>query len=577
MLVKSFPYITKPFCYHYTKFRYNIKMIDNQSIEALKNSIDIVDVIGNFIELKKAGANYKAPCPFHGEKTPSFVVSPSKQIYHCFGCGAGGDAIKFLMDYEKLNYPEAIEKLASMFNFSLQYTKGTNQYADAKRVLEHIQIWYSKNLETNTTAKEYLHARGISQNSIEKFGIGYVGENQSVMNFLNSSLLPQPAALQAGIISQNEQGKYYARLTHRITFPIYQNNGSIVGFGGRTMNNHPAKYINSPQTKLFNKSRLLYGYHQAKDSIYKQKQVIVCEGYFDVIMLHQANFTQAVATLGTALTKEHLPLLKKGEPSILLAYDGDKAGIQAAIKASKLLSQEGFDGGVVLFPEGLDPADMVANDKISQLAELFRNPKPFIPFILESIVSSYDISNPKAKELAFAEIKELFSNLSEILKESYIPLASSLLGISPKLFGTQAILKNQFPSKHQQNKDDIAYLSILKTLIENPSLIQNVIEVLESSIFGTYQDIFQAIINNDMKHPQVLRLSVDETIKTLQENELHSMLCSILIRYYETKLKLIISNQNISYDKKSYWIRKIRTDIIPRLKKNELLFVSVDI
>ena len=551
-------------------------MIDNQSIENLKNSINIVDVIGSFIELKKAGANYKAPCPFHGEKTPSFVVSPTKQIYHCFGCGVGGDAIKFVMDYEKLTYPEAVEKLASMFNFSLSYTKGSSDYSDAKRVLDTIETWYVKNLEKNPNAKEYLHTRGISQNSIEKFGIGYVGHSQSVIDFLNSTHLPLPKAIEAGVLNRAEDGRVYARLTNRVTFPIYSASGSIVGFGGRTMDNHPAKYINSPQTKLFNKSRLLYGYHQAKESIYKHKQLIVCEGYLDVIMLHQAGFDNAVATLGTALTSEHLPLLRKGEPSIILAYDGDKAGVNAALKASMMLSSHNFDAKVVLFPDGQDPADMVKNQQINELAKLFREAKDIIPFVIESIASNYDLNNPRAKESAFVEIRNYLHSLSDIIKDSYIPFASSILGISSSLFGKKSITKSSQPTI-TKNSEDIAQLSILKTFIEKPDSINSVIDVLSPELFGKYSKLYNAIISNQKENPQIIRLQLDDSIKTLSEDELLQLIRTMLIRYYENLLKTIVQNPNIAFDKKSYLIRKIRADIIPTLKKGKLLFVSVDI
>jgi len=409
-------------------------MIDNASIESLKNSIDIVDVVGNFIELRKAGANYKANCPFHGEKTPSFVVSPSKQIYHCFGCGVGGDSIKFVMELEKLSYPEAIEKLASMYNFSLAYTKGSSDYSDAKRVLESIQTWYVNNLENNPTAKQYLLDRGIAQSSIQRFGIGYVPDGASVMHFLNSALLLLPKAVEAGIIAQGEGGGYYARLVERITFPIFSTSGAAVGFGGRTITNHPAKYINSPQTKLFNKSRLLYGYDLAKESIYKNKKLIVCEGYLDVVMFHQAGFTEAVASMGTALTPEHLPLLRKGDPKIILAYDGDKAGVAAALKAAQMLSVANFDGGVVLFPDGQDPADLIANGQSEEVAKLLREAKPLIPFVLEKIIYAYDLNDPRAKEAAFGAAKQFLEGLSQIIKDSYIPMAATLLGISPALF-----------------------------------------------------------------------------------------------------------------------------------------------
>ena len=545
-------------------------MIDNASIESLKNSIDIVDVVGSFIELKKAGANYKANCPFHGEKTPSFVVSPSKQIYHCFGCGVGGDSIKFVMELEKLSYPEAIEKLASMFNFSLNYTKGSSDYSDAKRVLEAIQTWYVKNLENNPVAKQYLLDRGIAQSSIERFGIGYVPDGNSVINFLNSALLPLPKAVDAGIIAQGEGGRYYARLVDRITFPIFSTSGAAVGFGGRTITNHPAKYINSPQTKLFNKSRLLYGYDLAKESIYKNRKLIVCEGYLDVVMFHQAGFTEAVATLGTALTTEHLPLLRKGDPKIILAYDGDKAGVAAALKAAQMLSASGFDGGVVLFPDGQDPADLIAKGQSEAVAKLLREAKPLIPFVLEKTIYAYDLNDPRAKEAAFGAAKQFLGGLSQIIKDAYIPMAATLLGVSPALFGSQT-QPSRARESFSQKRDDVAQLSILKTLLEKPELIDSVLDIIDVNMFGGYAAMFSALINGEKEHPHLMGLAVDETFQVMDESELQGVLRSFLIKHYDMKLKNIVADKTIPFEKKSFLIRKIKTDIIPRLKRGELV------
>ncbi|HEY9190890.1 MAG TPA: DNA primase [Sulfurovum sp.] len=546
-------------------------MIDNASIESLKNSIDIVDVIGSFIELRKAGANYKANCPFHGEKTPSFVVSPSKQIYHCFGCGVGGDSIKFVMELEKLSYPEAIEKLASMHNFSLTYTKGSSDYSDAKRVLEAVGQWYVKNLNHNETAMKYLLGRGISQNSIETFEIGYVPSGQEVMQFLQRALLPLPQAAEAGIIAPSENGSgYYARLVERITFPIYSTSGSLVGFGGRTITNHPAKYINSPQTKLFNKSQLLYGYHLAKESIYKNKKIIVCEGYLDVVMFHQAGFKEAVAGMGTALTPEHLPLLRKGDPKVVLAYDGDKAGVAAALKAAQMLSVAGFDGGVVLFPDGQDPADLIAKGESETVAKLLRNAKPLIPFVLEMIVSMYNLNDPRAKEAAFGAVKQYLDTLSQIIKDAYIPMAATLLGISPSLFGKGA---NPARAKESftQKKDDLEQLCILKTLIEHPSLVDNVLSVMDIDMFGPYAGLFTALINGEHAHPGLVGLSIDENVKVMDERELNSALIKILTIYYRNKLQGIPRDTAIPSDKKAFLLKKIKLDILPRLKKGELV------
>lgn len=547
-------------------------MIDNASIESLKNSIDIVDVIGNFIELRKAGANYKANCPFHGEQTPSFVVSPAKQIYHCFGCGVGGDSIKFVMELEKLSYPESIEKLASMHNFSLTYSKGTSDYSDAKRILEAVGQWYVKRLDQNPSARAYLLQRGISQNSIEQFAIGYVPKSQEVMQFLQQALLPLPKALEAGVIAQNESNKgFYARLVERITFPIHSSSGAIVGFGGRTISNHPAKYINSPQTKLFNKSRLLYGYHLAKESIYKNQKIIICEGYLDVVMFHQAGFTEAVAGMGTALTAEHLPLLRKGNPKVLLAYDGDKAGIAAALKASQMLSVSGFDGAVVLFPDGQDPADLIAKGQSSQVASLLRDAKALIAFVLEKLVAQYDLNDPYAKESAFTSIKEYLDTLSPIIKEVYIPMAATLLGISLSFFNRQTSpnIPQQTPISNQH--DDIAQLNILKTLIENPSLIDNVLALVDETLFGKYTPLFKALINQEQEHPNLIGLSMDENYKAMSEEELNQALRKFLIKLYKQKLQNISISQALAYAKKTYLIRQIRTDIIPRLERGELI------
>lgn len=546
-------------------------MIDNASIESLKNSIDIVDVIGSFIELRKAGANYKANCPFHGEKTPSFVVSPSKQIYHCFGCGVGGDSIKFVMELEKLSYPEAIEKLASMNNFSLNYTKGSSDYSDAKRVLESVGQWYVKNLNHNETAMKYLLDRGISQNSIETFEIGYVPSGQEVMQFLQSTLLPLPKAAEAGIIAQSENGSgYYARLVERITFPIYSTSASLVGFGGRTITNHPAKYINSPQTKLFNKSRLLYGYHLAKESIYKNKRIIICEGYLDVVMFHQAGFKEAVAGMGTALTTEHLPLLRKGDPKVTLAYDGDKAGVAAALKAAQMLSVAGFDGGVVLFPDGQDPADLIAKGQSETVAKLLREAKPLIPFVLEMIVSMYDLNDPRAKEAAFGAVKQYLETLSQIIKDAYIPMAATLVGISPSFFGKETNVARARES-FTQKRDDVGHLSILKTLIEQPNLIDNVLNVMDIDMFGAYAGLFSALINDEKENPALVGLSVDDSLEVMNEDELNSALIQLLTIYYRTKLKNIPRDESMTAEKKSFFLKKIKMDILPRLKKGELV------
>jgi len=550
-------------------------MIDNASIESLKSTLDIVDVIGNFIELRKIGGNYKANCPFHGEKTPSFTVSDAKQIYHCFGCGVGGDSIKFVMEFEKLSYPEAIEKLASMNNFSLSYTKGSSDYSQSKHLLESISKWYIKNLNQNSVATKYLEKRGISSRAIEKFSIGFVPSSKEVMQFLQQNILPIPQALESGIVAKSDDGgRYYARLVERITFPIHSTNGALVGFGGRTITNHPAKYINSPQTKIFNKSRLLYGYHLAKKSIYETKKIIICEGYLDVVMFHQAGFIQAVASMGTALTKDHIPLLRKGEPKVILAYDGDKAGINAGVKASEMLSIAGIDGGIVLFPDGQDPADLIADGKSELVASLLREAKLFTVFVLETIASSYNLYEPLEKENAFKEMKSYLEKLSPIIGDAYISTASSLLGIESSFFGTKTsiILKKE---NFRENKEGLAYLNILKTLIEVPLFLEIILPFMSVKDFHIYGEVFSKICNNEWEDSMLIRLSLDEKFKILTKDELIKNLNSLMMSKYITKLKEITGDSSIAMNKKVFLIKKIKMDILPRLKKGELVSLKL--
>jgi len=548
-------------------------LIDPSSIENLKNQLDIVDVIGNYIELQRAGANYKAICPFHDEKTPSFVVSPSKQIYHCFGCGASGDTIQFVMEYEKLSYPEAIEKLAREYNFTLSYTKNTqNSILDEKRVLENIQQWFFKNLTTKQI--DYLKQRGISDASIEKFGIGYAPTNQEVMSFLKQNFIPLPTAHALGLVAQDESGNFYSRFIERITFPIFSVNGMIIGFGGRTVTNHPAKYINSPQTKLFNKSRVLYGYHLAKQNIYTKKELILTEGYIDVVMFFQAGFDTAVATLGTALTREHLPLLKKGDPRVILAYDGDSAGVEAALKASKMLLLSNFEGGVVLFPEGKDPADMIAQNQKEEVARMLRNPKPFFEFIVDETIAKYNLTNPKQKENAFKEIHSFLNSLSEIAKDAFLPYAASALGVRASLFNNKN--QNNAIVALTKTKNDITELSIIKTVLENKHLLDTVLDVCSPLMFTAHSQEMQELCRENFSHPLLMKIDIDDSIVALSYEELKSSLLIILIKYY-TSLLQQLPKKDMEFDKKSKMLRKIKTKILPRLRAGELVsFEEID-
>lgn len=548
-------------------------MIAQDSIETLKTRLDIVDVVSNYVELKKAGVNFKAPCPFHDEKSPSFVVSPAKQIYHCFGCGVTGDPIRFVMEYEKLNYPEAIEKLASYYNFSLQYTTSGEKKSDT-RMLDKLNDWYKSLLDSNHTAQTYLKERGIFESSVEKFGIGYAPSSQETITYLKSHMFDLKEGVELGVIGQGDN-HLFARFIERITFPIRAANGSMVGFGGRTISGHQAKYVNSPQTKIFNKSRLLYAYDLAKESIYKNKEMIVTEGYLDVVMLHQAGFNNAVATLGTALTNEHLPLLRKGEPRITMAYDGDNAGLNAAIKASKLLSASGMDGGVVIFGEGLDPADMVKNAQIEELNHLLRHPKPFIEFVLEQSVHQFDLNNPKAKEEALHSGIAYLKTLSPLLQEEYRPYLAALLNVNKSVVRLQKAAQNQqVPQLSPLTQEDTWVLSLIKTIIEIPGTVDNILDYLDPSQLHLHAQEFSLAISGQNEHPLLIKIMLNENIKAFREEDLKNEMLTFLGNFYNKELKKVNMRKDMSFEKKAFYIRSYR-EKVNKLKRGELVPFSV--
>lgn len=524
-------------------------MIDPKSIEKLKNQIDIVDIIEHFVPVKKMGANYKCVCPFHDDKNPSMSISQSKQIFHCFACKAGGDAIKFVMDYEKLTYPEAIERIASLVNFSLEYTSDKlPAQKENKHILEKANAFYRSEFFKHEAAVRYIYSRGINDAMIEKFELGWAGDSASTIRLLQNENIEPKEALEVGIVKQNEKG-IYASFIERITFPIYAHTAKLVGFGGRTISDHPAKYVNSPQSMVFDKSKLLYGYHLARQSIFEKKQIIITEGYLDVIMLHFAGFTNAVAVLGTALTTNHLPLLKRGEISVVLCFDGDGAGIGAAIKSSRLLVQNEIDGSVVIIKDGADPADMVFAGRSDELKEMFDSGTELGEFYIEQIAKKYDISRPVQKQKCLEEIVEFTNSLKPIIAKSYESLVSKLLKIDIGSFNLSnqrysGIQNQKFANANKQNeqnsqkkeKTDLLELSILKSMLADKNYETIVLSELNEKFFLQHKNYFQAILLPKIESNAALirEIHVEESAKVASSEEsLREAIIKLKLKYYE--------------------------------------------
>lgn len=525
-------------------------MISKNSIENLKNIVDIADVVGSYIPLKKSGANFVCVCPFHNDKHPSMSISPSKGIYHCFSCKAGGDAIKFVMEYEKLGYVEAIEKLASIYNVALEYTSSKNEPKIDKKILENLNLHYKTLLYKNPEALNYLKHRSITDSIIEKWELGWAASSQNTLNLLQNENIEPKEALEVGVIKENENG-YYASFINRITFPIYNHLGRLVGFGGRTISDNPAKYINSPQSQIFDKSKIFYGYDKAKSEIYRSQSMVICEGYMDCIMLHAAGINNAVAVLGTALTQKHIPLIQRGDIKVTLSFDSDSAGINAAFKSARLLMEHQIDGKVVLISGGKDPAELVASGKEMELKEILKGGMELGEFYITQLVKNLNPKTPIEIAKSLKAIQEFSFGLNPIVADAYVPLVSTLLRIDPGSFRLSKTTKrrdNSNLAKTQTNtqiqnlpvieKKDIAELSILKNMLKNPEYCQIVEQYYGVEIFkdkATYRAVVGSQSQNN-EHIRELELSQNlEEYKSV--NELHNAIRPLAVGYYERLLK----------------------------------------
>lgn len=547
-------------------------MIAKDSIEQLKATVDIVDVVSHYLTLKKAGSNYSAVCPFHDEKTPSFTVSPQKQMFYCFGCGAGGDSITFVKDYEHLSYPEAIEKIASLFNFTLRYEKGGGR--DYSKVLEHLNAFFRQELFKNQTALDYLKKRGVTDASIEKFQIGYAPPTPKVMEYLRSKAFPPDDAIKSGVLIQNDRG-YYFRFEDRITFPIATPFGKIVGFGGRTLGNHKAKYLNSPQSALFNKSKLLYGFNLAKDTIHKQKEVIITEGYMDTLMLAQAGYTNTVATLGTALNTGHIPLLKKDDIRVTLSYDGDSAGANAAFKVANLMLQHSIEGSVVLFGQGNDPADLVSQNRLDELRNLFTNKLPFLEFIVKTICGRYDISNPHQKQKAYNETITTLKHFPVFVAEEGANLLSILLKVNAKTTLGELGRGKKEPSRELQQANivkkrlNILEAGIIKACYEDTEILDYVIDIIDESFFSTHKEEFRAVLEGDTERSDVRNILLSPLVLTSNHESIKKNVTKLIELRALNDIDTL-KKSGLTKEKVEFKIKEIQ-GILQKLKRGEIV------
>ena len=358
----------------------------DRTLDEIKDRLDIVDLISEYVNLKKAGQNWKGLCPFHTEKTPSFTVSPAKQIFHCFGCGSGGDIFTFLTRYESLTFPEALKILATRAGVTIKkFQKGADTTGEKETLLTiHRDAlgFFQQYLKKNAKAIEYLKERGISSNAQNLFSLGFAPRSwNALLSFLERKGHKADTIKKAGLVTKGTKG-HYDTFRGRIIFPIHDHKGDVVAFGGRSIDGSDPKYLNSPETLIFNKRRVLYGLHYAKDSIKKTGHALLMEGYLDVITAHLHGFTNALAPLGTALTQEHDKLIRRFTEDVIIVFDSDPAGIKAAKNSASILLESGLNVRILSMPENQDPDSFLQQKGDKEFRKLVEHPLSIVDFFM---------------------------------------------------------------------------------------------------------------------------------------------------------------------------------------------------
>lgn len=533
--------------------------IDRAFIDQVLASTDIVELIKEKVALSKNGANYKGLCPFHNEKTPSFNVSSNKQFYHCFGCGASGDAIKFLTEHDHLTFIEALSKLAQAANIEMPDSTKKNDttynlFISNKKAAD----FYNKTLKSNNDANAYLSKRDINQTMIETFQIGLANDSWDDLTKIFTKDKVIENALEAGLLIKSNN-KIYDRFRNRIMFPIRNSTGNIIGFGGRIFNQQDgAKYLNSPETKLFHKSYELYGLYESKKSISQEDKVLIVEGYTDVIGLHNSGIKNCVATLGTAFTKFHFKKIIRYTNNITFCFDGDVAGKSAAWKAINNCLPELKDGvqlSLIFLPEGSDPDTFVKEEK-DEFLNLINNAMPLSQFIIQSLKSNLDINSVEGRTAFLINAKKIIDEMPDITYTTILQKEFENIGgntirkdIAPKV---EAVNKE---SSIKKDHFDIKELTLINILLEYPSLLEDrtYAKYINNSVL---KDIYESALkekkmNQNFKAAHIINRYTDDhiihKIMTMESNEKSEDSARLTINEIASQLEKN-SNEDIYFD-----------------------------
>ena len=549
-------------------------------IEEVRTRNDIVEVISGYVRLQKKGSNYFGLCPFHNEKSPSFSVSPGKQMYYCFGCGAGGNVITFLMEYENQTFPEAVRTLAQRAGIALPEADDSKEakQADSRRakLLEINKeaakyFYYQLRTERGSVGMEYLRKRELSDETMNHFGLGYANKySNDMIQYLKSKGYSEDLIRDAGLCNVDEKHGMYDKFWNRVMFPIQGINHRVIGFGGRVMGDGKPKYLNSPETEIFDKSRNLYGLNFARTS--RKGNVILCEGYMDVIAMHQAGFTQAVASLGTAFTSGQASLLRRYANEILLSYDSDGAGVNAALRAIGILKEAGMTGRVINLEPYKDPDEFIKALGGEEFQKRLDHAENSFFFELRQLQKNYDLSDPEQKTAFHREIaRKLCTFSEEVERENYIEAVAQKYHISfenlRRLVGTYAAQTGLAqpvirPKSGVQKKNTAAegiknsQKLLLTWLVEQPQLYRQISKYISPKDFteGLYEKVadrlFEELEQGNINPASIISMFEEEEdqreaaslfhtrLERLestaeQEKALHDIVCAVKRNSYE--------------------------------------------
>ena len=490
-----------------------------EQIEEVRSRSDIVSVIGRYVRLKRTGSGYTGLCPFHNEKTPSFHVNPARQMYKCFGCGVGGNVLTFVMEYENLTFPEAMEMLAEQAGIDLPKQEMTAQQKQQEGIrLTLLEInkkaarYYFALLKSprGKAGYDYLTGRGLTDETILHFGLGFAGQGGGELyQYLKKEGYSDQILKETGLFKMDERGAY-DKFWNRVMFPIMDVNNRVIGFGGRVMGDAKPKYLNSPETKIFDKSRNLFGLNYAKRG--KRNNMILCEGYMDVIALHQAGFTNAVASLGTAFTEQQANLIRRYTDEVLLTYDSDGAGVKAAMRAIPMLRRAGITGKVIHMEPYKDPDEFIKNLGADEFEKRIEEAQNSFFFEIEVTKRNYSMSDPDQKTKFIHEIaRKLLVFEDKIQRNNYLEAVAARYNIKTEDL-QQLVVRygNQMPSGYEEVMEErqqerlrkgrkkesregisYSYRLLLSWLIEEPQLFRQISQWIKPEDFeeGLYRTV----------------------------------------------------------------------------------------